>query len=114
MSFAAEGAERTARARPRVRFTPRAAVLALILTALLLYVTVPLKSYLDQRARLAQLQRQGQILQQQNARLQQEVRQLGDPGYIERYARECLGMVRPGEIGFVVVPANGQPQPPVC
>ncbi len=98
----------------RTRFTARAAILAMILTALLLYLVVPLRDYFDQRSRLGQLERQTRILQQENAKLAGKVRQLNDPAYLERIARECLGMVKPGEIGFVIVPENGQSNPPAC
>jgi cell division protein FtsL len=110
VSIAAESSP----SRPRLRFTPRAAILALVLTALLVSMAVPLRTYLQQRTRVADLQRQTQLLQRQNADLQRQVQQLGDPRYIERIARECLGMVRPGEIGFVVVPQSGPPRPPAC
>ena len=36
------------------------------------------------------------------------IRQLHDPTYLERMARECLGMVKPDEIPFVVVPKHGK------
>jgi cell division protein FtsL len=101
------------RGRSTMRFTPRAAILTVIVTALLLYMVVPLRTYLAQRDRLAQLEHQTQILQQQNARLQTEVRELNDPAYLERIARECLGMVKPGEIGFIIVPKAGS-APPGC
>jgi cell division protein FtsL len=101
-------------ARRRVRFTPRAAMLALVLTALLLYLAVPVRAYVTQRQRLDQLQRQTRLLEQQNAKLEQQVKRLNDPAYIERIARECLGMVKKGEIGFIVVPRNGPPQPVDC
>jgi cell division protein FtsL len=101
-------------ARPRLRFTPRAAILALVLTALLMSMAVPLRTYLQQRARVADLRHQTQLLQQENAQLQRQIQQLNDPAYVERIARECLGMVRPGEIGFIVVPRSGPPRPPVC
>jgi cell division protein FtsB len=65
----------------------------------------PLRTYLDQRERLARLERQTQVLQQANAGLEAQIRRLNDPEYLERLARERLGMVRPGEIGFVPVPA---------
>ncbi len=110
MSIAAERSP----SRPGLRFTPRAAILALVLTALLVSMAVPLRTYLQQRTRVADLQRQTQLLQRQNAELQRQIQQLGDPRYIERVARECLGMVRRGEIGFVVVPRAGPPRPPAC
>jgi len=110
VSTAAPGAEAIGRAR--FRLTPRATILTLIVAALLLYMVGPLRTYLGQRDRLVQLQRQTQMLQGQNARLEQEIRRLNDPAYLERLARERLGMVKPGEIGFVVVPESPVPPNP--
>jgi cell division protein FtsB len=100
--------------RGRSRFTGRGAILALMVVALLLYLVVPLRTYLAQRDRLGQLERQTKVLEQQNSMLELKVQQLHDPAYLERIARECLGMVRPGEIGFIVVPKDGESQPPDC
>ena len=108
------GAAVSAQARRRIQFTPRAAMLALVVTALLFYLVVPVRAYVAQRQQLDRLQRQTQLLQQQNAKLERQVAQLHDPAYIERIARECLGMVKKGEIGFIVVPKSGPPQPVDC
>lgn len=90
--------------RPRLQVSPRAAILAVVVTALLIYLVVPFRTYVAQRDHLNQLERQTQILQEQKARLERQVRMLQDPAYLERIARECLGMVKKGEIGFIVVP----------
>ncbi|MDP8956571.1 MAG: septum formation initiator family protein [Actinomycetota bacterium] len=100
--------------RGRIRLTSRGAVLAVIITALLLYLVVPLRTYIDQRNQLSDLQQQTALLEEQNRVLQRQVALLHDPAYLERLARECLGMVRPGEIGFVVVPKEGQALPSSC
>jgi cell division protein FtsB len=68
-----------------------------------LYSVGPLQTYLAQRDRLAELERQTRVLQEQTRELRGRIRRLHDPGYLERVARECLGMVRPGEIAFIVV-----------
>ena len=81
-----------------------------MVTALLIYLAVPLRTYVAQRDRLNQLERQTQILEEQKTRLQKQVELLQDPAYLERIARECLGMVKKGEIGFIVVP-EGSSQP---
>ena len=39
---------------------------------------------------------------------------LNDPRTLERLARECLGMVRPGQIAFVTIPKHAAPIPPDC
>ncbi len=100
--------------RGKIRLTSRGAVLAVIVTALLVYLVVPLRTYIDQRNQLSDLQRQTAFLEEQNRLLQRRVALLHDPEYLERLARECLGMVRPGEIGFVVVPKGGHAIPPSC
>jgi cell division protein FtsB len=102
------GASARAVAPSRLRLSPRATILALILAGLLLYAVGPLRTYLAQRDRLAQLEQQTQVLEQENVRLEREIERLNDPQYLERLARERLGMAKPGEIGFVVVPE----QPP--
>src|SRR5262249_22490603 len=97
-----------------VKLTPKAAILSVVLMVLLLYMMVPLRSYLEQRARLTQLQQQGKALLQQQANLMHEIEQLQDPDYLQRIARECLGMVRPGEIAFVMVPKTEAADLPGC
>jgi cell division protein FtsB len=98
----------------RSRFTARGAVLAIVVMALLLYLIVPLRAFMTQRNHLSQLERQTEVLEQQNGLLRERIRQLHDPTYLERLARECLGMVKPGEIGFIVVPKSGESRPPNC
>jgi cell division protein FtsB len=87
---------------------------AVSLLVLILYLLVPARTYFAQRHRLAGLERQAAILEQQNAELAKRVKLLQDPAYLERIARECLGMVKPGEIAFVVVPKSGRSVPPDC
>jgi cell division protein FtsL len=48
-------------------------------------------------------------LQQESAALREEIRALHTPEYIEKIAREQLGLVKPGEIVLLIV----QPPPPV-
>jgi cell division protein FtsB len=103
--------------RPRrIHLTPRALILAVVATALLIYLIAPLRAYMGQRERLNQLQRQTQILEQQKAVLERQVQLLKDPAYLERIARECLGMIKKGEIGFIVVPegTEDRPAPATC
>jgi cell division protein FtsB len=110
-------ADVTARAGGRssrggIRPTPRAVVLGVILLMLLFAMAVPLRTYLGQRSQLHQLQREEQVLAQQNTLLHQQVTKLNDPVYLQQLARECLGMVKPGQIAFVVTPKDGSPASP--
>ena len=58
----------------------------------------------------ARLDREVQRLQRENAQLREEIRRLHTPQYIERLAREQLGLVKPGEIPIIVV--RPTPVPP--
>ena len=96
------GRQDASRSRRRARPTPRAALLVVVVIALLFAATVPLRTYLSQRQALAKLQHQTQVLEHQSKMLDRQIQQLHDPRYLERLARACLGMVRPGEIHFAV------------
>jgi cell division protein FtsB len=109
MSARAEAPE-----RPRLRLTPRAAVLVGIVLLLATATVVPLRQYLAQQARMDTLERRVQALQEERLQLQRELERLHDPAYLEELARKCLGMVRPGEISFVTVPEGGKPRPARC
>jgi cell division protein FtsL len=52
----------------------------------------------------AELSRERERLRHENAQLREEIRLLNTPEYIERLAREQLGLVRPGEIAIMLVP----------
>jgi cell division protein FtsB len=99
-------------ARPRaarVRVSTRAAVLVVLVLVVLTFAIAPLRELMSQRDKLDGVQRQAQMLQNQNDALQRRIVQLQDPAYLERLARECLGMVEPGETAFVTVPEEGPP-----
>lgn len=100
--------------RRRSRVTPRAAVLLGIVVVMVVYSMVPLRIFLRERADLRRLRQQESVLEARNARLQQDARRLREPASIELIARRCLGMVRPGQIAFVVVPRGSPPTPPAC
>ena len=97
-----------------LRMNGRAVALLLIALAVVFLAIAPLRGYLDERGQLKNLQAQATALEQQNQALQTRIDQLSDATFLERIARECLGMVKPGETAFVVVPAHGKPDPPDC
>jgi cell division protein FtsB len=98
----------------RVRLTPRAAVLAAIVLVLGTATVVPLRQYLAQQEQMEALERRVDALQEERDQLAREIERLRDPEYLERLARTCLGMVRPGEISFVTVPKDGKPGRDPC
>jgi cell division protein FtsB len=112
----------TARIRPksstggafRLSSTPRAALLAILVCALALSVSVPLRTYLSQRAELSAAEHQRAALNQQVQQLRARNAQLSDPAEVEAEARSRLGYVRPGETPYIVdvTPAPAPPPPP--
>ena len=97
-------------AEPPRRLTVRAAVLVAIVLVLGTAAAAPVRQYLAQRAEIQRLEQRVEGLAEARDELEAEVGRLLDPEELERLARACLGMVRPGEIPFVV---PGQP-PPDC
>jgi cell division protein FtsB len=112
----------TARTRPksstggafRLSSTPRAALLAILVCALALSVSVPLRTYLRQRAELSAAERQRAELSQQVGQLRARNAQLSDPAEVESEARSRLGYIRPGETPYIVqvTPLPAPPPPP--
>lgn len=56
------------------------------------------------RRELAAAQQRRQSLLEERQALERELRRLADPAYLERVAREELGLVRPGEV--LIVPGD--------
>ena len=57
------------------------------------------------------LTREVGTLRKENAQLREEIRRLHTPQYIERLAREQLGLVRPGEIPIILIRPTPVPRP---
>jgi cell division protein FtsB len=57
------------------------------------------------------LARELEQLRQQNVQLREEIRLLNTPEYVERLAREQLGLVKPGEIAVILVQPTPAPTP---
>ena len=98
--------------RDRPRLTGRAAALLVAVTILGAMAVVPIGRYLDQSAAIADIDRRAAELESQNAELRAEISRLHDPTELEKLARECLGMVGPGEVAFVT--PWGRPVSPDC
>ncbi|MDT0302252.1 FtsB family cell division protein [Streptomonospora wellingtoniae] len=89
--------------RTRPAFTSRAAILALVICVIALSLAYPLREYLAQRARIAELREEQAQTEQAVADLQERNKQLKNPAYIEREARTRLHYQYPGERAYVVV-----------
>jgi cell division protein FtsB len=66
----------------------------------------PTRQLLEQRSRIAEMSRDLRRMRQQNAELATAAERLRDPDYLEQQAREQLGLVRPGETTFIVMPPS--------
>lgn len=97
-----------------VRLTARAAVLAVLVIGLAIALIVPIRQYVAQRTRIVELERRAAHIEAANRDVAGRIEELKDPAVLERLARECLGMVEPGEIAFVPVPEGGAPAKPDC
>ncbi|MFQ5521979.1 MAG: septum formation initiator family protein [Acidimicrobiia bacterium] len=93
-----------------------ATLLFLLMGAAFLTQVVPYRQILESQRRVNVARLELATLEQQNAKLQERVEALSTPQEIERLAREKLGYVRPGEIGYVVLDPpqteESQPAPP--
>jgi len=61
------------------------------------------------RREAGRLARERDDLRKQNAQLREEIRLLNTPDYIERIAREQLGLVKPGEVAVILVAPSPAP-----
>jgi cell division protein FtsB len=83
--------------------TTRAAVLAVVLCALVLSLTYPVRSYFAQRAEIRDLERAKSVAQARVAALEAREARWKDPAYVEAQARARLRYVRPGETSYIVI-----------
>ena len=97
-----------------MRATPRASILLFAVFLAVVFAVAPMRAYMHQRAELSDLQRQADLLEEQNTALERRIADLNDPATLERLARQCLGIVEPGEIAFVPIPKGRAPTPPDC
>jgi cell division protein FtsB len=94
--------------RPRLSmgYAPQIVAVLLVLGLAGAMAIQPTRQLLAQRQRIAQMTDQLQDTRGANARLAEYVERLKDPDYLEQRARAQLGLVRPGETSFVVMPPS--------
>lgn len=86
-------------------------MLALVATVLLVSMAVPVRSWLAQRAQIAELRTQVTEAADRVAALQVEKQRWDDPSFVAAQARDRLHFVLPGEVGYVTVGAEAQVDP---
>jgi cell division protein FtsB len=68
-----------------------------------LLLAQPFEDYVDTRQRVALLEQQALALETENLRLERRIEDLDDPVTIELLARSQQGLVRPGEVPYVLI-----------
>ena len=92
----------TVATRPKA-FTGRATVLIVVLVALALAYTYPVRVYLAQESEIAQMQADQAAQQATIKGLTEEVDKWKDEEYVRIQARDRLFYVRPGEVPLLVL-----------
>jgi len=100
-----ETLERTEESAPprRQRWGWVLAVVLLGALALTVSGILPFRQLVSQQGQIDRTQDQLAALQQENELLSEDIEMLGTDAEIERIAREQYGLVRPGEVAYVVV-----------
>lgn len=83
----------------------------LVVGALALTGVAPARQAFRQHRQVDELQARVDALEERNGELTGRLNRLGDVAYMEKLAREQLGVVRPGETSYVVVPAPAPATP---
>ena len=86
----------------------RGAVVATLIAVLLMSALYPIRQYFGQKSNVHALIAQQEQLQQRITVLRHQQNLLVSDDEVERIAREELGMVRPGEVAFAVLPSDAQ------
>ncbi|GAA1678614.1 hypothetical protein GCM10009830_27170 [Glycomyces endophyticus] len=91
------------RYRPARKVSRRAAVLALVLSALALAYAYPLRTYVEQRIEINRLETEQSAQQDRIEELEAERLKWDDPEYVEAQIRSSLLLVPPGEDLVIVI-----------
>lgn len=97
------------RSGPRGKVTIRGVLLIAAALALIVTAVAPARQLLRQRAEIDRLEKTLAQVKETNEQLKEETQRLNTDAYIEQQARERLGLIRPGEEPFLVVPPKQEP-----
>lgn len=95
---------RAGRRGAKVGLIPQAVVVILVLGLVGTLVIKPTRQLLAQRDRIQATANDLSQVRSSNAQLRQRIARLNDPDYIEQRAREGMGLIKPGETSYVVLP----------
>lgn len=89
----------------------RTGAVGLVVGALALTGVAPARQAFRQHQQVDELQARVDALKERNGELTGRLNRLTDVAYMEKLAREQLGVVRPGETSYVVIPAPAPATP---
>jgi cell division protein FtsB len=91
---------------PRLGAGPQIVAVLLVLGLFGAMAIEPTRQLMAQRERIAGMAQELGRVERSNRRLEARIRRLRDPDFIEQRAREQVGLVRPGEVTYVVMPPS--------
>ncbi len=100
--------------KPRKRLPLRTFLLFAAAAAILFLTIAPAREVLRQRAEIEDLSVELNNIKTQNNDLRLETQRLNTDAYIEQQARERLGLIKPGEEPFLLVPPKQAPPKPAA
>lgn len=90
---------------PNLGMGPQIVALLLVLGLLGAMAIEPTRQLIEQRERIAGMTHDLRSIQRSNRRLDARIQRLNDPDFLEQRARD-IGLVRPGETAYVVMPPS--------
>lgn len=98
--------------KSRLRLTPKATLLLLMVAAVLALSVNPARDLWKQWREMRRLEADLTALRRENEKLKEELDRLKTDAYIEQEARARLGLVKPGERAYVIVPPKQESPKP--
>jgi cell division protein FtsB len=96
--------------RGRPKFAGPGLVVFLLVLGLLAAMAIePTMELMQQNERIARMKSELRSIERTNERLERRITRLDDPDFLEQKAREQIGLVRPDETTYLVVPP-GRPR----
>jgi cell division protein FtsB len=83
-----------------------AALLTVVLIGLVFLFVLPGRTLLGQERSIARNHQRISVLNQENAKLQDRIKQLQNPAQIEQIARQEFGLVLPGQQAYAIIPTT--------
>src|SRR5687767_14778152 len=90
--------------RPRWGVGPQIVVVLLVIGLFGALLIEPTRQLLEQRERIAGMASDLEKIDRSNERLEDRIARLNDPDFLEQRARTQVGLVRPGETTYIVMP----------